>query len=100
MIGAQNARMDVKNQCRTKTTSSVFLVSVHVCEKKPAMVAVRPVVGYQDEVKAVYEQRRSRLVLRLLYRVRINGRNTAACSPSLVSTRKSQSGSLQKDGKE
>jgi len=46
MIGAQNARMDVKNQCRTKTTSSVFLVSVHVCEKKPAMVAVRPVVGY------------------------------------------------------
>jgi hypothetical protein len=33
MIGAQNARILVKNQCRTKTTTSVFFVSVHVCEK-------------------------------------------------------------------
>jgi hypothetical protein len=32
-MGAQNARMLVKNQCRTKTTISVFFVSVHVCEK-------------------------------------------------------------------
>lgn len=33
MMGAQNARILVKNQWRTKTTRSVFLVRVHVCEK-------------------------------------------------------------------
>jgi hypothetical protein len=43
MMGAKNARIEVKNQCRTKTTSSVFFVSVHVCEKKPAMLPVGPV---------------------------------------------------------
>jgi hypothetical protein len=46
MIGAQNALTDVKNQCRIKTTSNVFFVSVHVCEKKPAMLLVPPATGY------------------------------------------------------
>lgn len=40
-MGAQNARMLVKNQWRTKTTSSVFLVRIHVCLTiAPAMVAL------------------------------------------------------------
>lgn len=40
-MGAQNARTLVKNQWRTKTTSSVFLVRIHVwLTIAPAMVAV------------------------------------------------------------
>jgi hypothetical protein len=54
MIGAQKARTEVKNQCRTKTTSSVFFVSVHVCEKKPAMVTAGPAMGY-CEVEVVLD---------------------------------------------
>jgi hypothetical protein len=46
MIGAQNARILVKNQCRTKTTLSVFFVSVHVCEKM-AMSALYAPVGLE-----------------------------------------------------
>jgi hypothetical protein len=40
MMGAQKARTLVKNQWRTKTTSSVFLVRIHVwLTIAPAMVA-------------------------------------------------------------
>lgn len=40
MMGAQNARTLVKNQWRTKTTSSVFFVRIHVwLTMAPAMVA-------------------------------------------------------------
>ena len=40
-MGAQNARTLVKNQWRTKTTSSVFLVRIHVwLTIAPAMMAV------------------------------------------------------------
>jgi hypothetical protein len=39
MMGAQNARTLVKNQCRQKTTSRVFFVRIHVCRMiAPAMV--------------------------------------------------------------
>lgn len=31
MMGAQNARTLVKNQCRQNTTNSVFFVRIHVC---------------------------------------------------------------------
>lgn len=44
IIGAQNARMLVKNQWRTKTTFSVFFVSVHVWERI-AIVAAKPSAG-------------------------------------------------------
>ena len=43
IMGAQNARMLVKNHCRTKTTMSVFFVSVHVCEKMAIVAPYRPV---------------------------------------------------------
>jgi hypothetical protein len=40
IMGAQNARTLVKNQWRTKTTSSVFLVRIHVWLRiAPAMMA-------------------------------------------------------------
>ena len=45
-MGAQNARMLVKNQWRTKTTMSVFFVSVHVCDRI-AMAALKALVGVQ-----------------------------------------------------
>jgi hypothetical protein len=46
MIGAQNARTLVKNQCRQNTTSSVFLVRIHVCRTiAPAMFAFLPAQG-------------------------------------------------------
>jgi len=46
MIGAQNARTLVKNQCRQNTTSSVFLVRIHVCRTiAPAMFEFLPVEG-------------------------------------------------------
>jgi len=48
MIGAQNARMLVKNQCRTKTTMSVFFVSVHVCEKMAIVAWYAPVGGQRS----------------------------------------------------
>jgi hypothetical protein len=41
MMGAQNARTLVKNQCRQNTTSSVFFVRIHVCRMiAPAMIVV------------------------------------------------------------
>lgn len=46
IIGAQNARMLVKNQWRTKTTMRVFFVSVHVCDRI-AMAALEALVGVQ-----------------------------------------------------
>lgn len=52
MIGAQNARTLVKNQCRQNTTSSVFLVRIHVCRTiAPAMFAFLPTEGaFEAEV--------------------------------------------------
>jgi hypothetical protein len=45
-MGAQKARTLVKNHCRTKTTSSVFLVRIHVwLTIAGAMVAVLPTAG-------------------------------------------------------
>jgi hypothetical protein len=41
IMGAQKALTLVKNQWRQKTTSSVFLVRIHVCRTiAPAMIAV------------------------------------------------------------
>jgi hypothetical protein len=58
MIGAQNARMLVKNQCRVKTTWNVFFVSVHVWRKK-AMVA-----AFARDCHAVYSEKVSRRLWR------------------------------------
>lgn len=42
IIGAQKARMLVKNHCRTNTTINVFFVSVHDCRKN-AIVGARAI---------------------------------------------------------
>ena len=55
MTGAQNARILVKNQCRTKTTMSVFLVSVHVCEKI-AIARLYALVGVAESEKSYVKQ--------------------------------------------
>jgi len=57
MMGAQNARTLVKNQWRTKTTSSVFLVRIHVwLTIAPAMVAVSALDGYARSGKVVWSR--------------------------------------------
>lgn len=56
MMGAQNARMLVKNQCRTKTTMSVFFVRVHVCEKMAITALYAPVSVERLCVKLGYAE--------------------------------------------
>lgn len=85
-MGAQNARTLVKNQCRTKTTMSVFFVSVHVCEKI-AIARMYALVGVESRMTRVQSSNRS-AEAGSMYKV---------CSRRAISAQKQQSHFGEKD---
>jgi hypothetical protein len=55
MIGAQKARILVKNQWRTKTTRRFFFVSVHICcENAIPTNGVQGITGMTEGVATLF----------------------------------------------
>jgi hypothetical protein len=94
MIGAQKARILVKNQWRTKTIFTFFFVSTHDWRKKP-MVAVYGRGGRARGYKGIEGLERRRLVSTIAFEERVNVVQRAKqCGILPISPTKAQRGIL------